>query len=155
MWGVIIIVTLKDINLAIVTQVTEALGATIYKDVKFSSTDIVEEIIRPCFYIDFLKNKTNLMLQNAKERNLELQLFYFAKNRTKSKIEVLEMQDLLSEIFITSLKVTEDFYISVHGCEFDVNKKDGYLILNLDLYVLEELEEEGTELLEELESKIN
>ncbi|MCB2310655.1 hypothetical protein LGL55_05900 [Clostridium tagluense] len=156
------IVTLIDINRAIVDNITLALANTEFKDVEFASTDIVEEITRPSFYVDILKNKTNLMLQNARERNLELQLFYFAKNRYKSKLEVLEMQDLLSDIFISSLKVTEDFYIHIHGCEFDINKKDGYLILNLELYVLEDITEfmhkdENQEWMEEMdiETKIN
>ncbi|MBU3145727.1 DUF6838 family protein [Clostridium sp. CF012] len=152
------IVTLKTINFAIVTQITNALKDTAYKDVKFASTDIVEKITRPSFYIDFQNNKTNLMLANARERNLELRLFYFCKNIKNSKIELMDMQDLLSAIFISHLKIDEETYIHIHECDFDINKKDGYLILKIaELYLLEQLEEEGTEMLEVLEvnTKIN
>ena len=152
-----IIITLKDINIAIVKQVTAGLVDTKYSTTVFSSTDIVEEIIRPCFYFDILHNKTNLMLQHAEERSLELQLFYFTTTRTGAKIEVFEMEDLLSEIFKDNLKITDDYFVSIHGCDFDTNKTDGYLILNIELDTFEELEDEGIEMLEELvtELKIN
>lgn len=151
---VIYIVTLKAIDLAIVTQIVNALKDTTYKDVKFASTDILEEITRPSFYIDFSNNKTNLMLANARERNLKLRLFYFCENIKNSKIELMEIQDLLSDIFISCLKIDEENYAHIHECDFDINKKDGYLTLNTELYILEQLEEEGTELLEELNIKV-
>jgi len=137
-----------------VSQVTEGLKDTLYNTVTFSSTDIVEKITRPCFYVDFSNNKTNLMLKHSKERSVKLELFYFAQKKNNAKIEVLEMQDLLSDIFTTSLKITEDYYISIHSCDFETNKKDGYLILSLDLNTLETLDEEGTEQLEELDTNI-
>ena len=106
----------------------------------FATTDIVEDITRPSFYIDFTNNKTNLMLSNAKERNVELQLFYFTQNREKPKLELLEIQDLLSNIFISHLKIIDD-YIHISECYFDINKKDGYLTLNLELYSLEDIQD--------------
>ncbi|WP_420795924.1 phage tail terminator family protein [Clostridium botulinum] len=144
-------VTLKEINKAIVQQVKEGLKDTSYKDIQFSSTDIREKITRPSFYVDFQENKTSLLNGEAEQRNFDVRLFYFAKSREQNKIELLEIQDLLSEIFQTGIKVSDDYYISVLECEFDSRGEEGLLIASLmDLYSLSEKEQTG-EPLEELE----
>ncbi|WP_338013575.1 phage tail terminator family protein [Clostridium botulinum] len=144
-------VTLKEINKAIVQQVKEGLKNTAYKDIQFSSTDIREKITRPSFYVDFLENKTSMLNGEAEQRNFDVRLFYFVKNREANKIELLEMQDLLSLIFQNGIKVYDDYYIAVNECEFDSRGEEGLLITTLsDLYSLSEKEQTG-EPLEELE----
>ncbi|WP_341478296.1 phage tail terminator family protein [Clostridium botulinum] len=144
-------VTLKEINKAIVQQVKEGLKDTAYKDIQFSSTDIREKITRPSFYVDFTENKTSLLNGEASQRNFDVRLFYFVKNQASNKIELLEMQDLLSLIFQNGIKVYDDYYIAVNECEFDSRGEEGLLITTLsDLYSLSEMEQTG-EPLEELE----
>ncbi|WP_459808493.1 phage tail terminator family protein [Clostridium botulinum] len=144
-------VTLKEINKAIVQQVKEGLKDTDYKDIQFSSTDIREKITRPSFYVDFQENKTSLLNGEASQREFDVRLFYFAQNREQNKIELLEIQDLLSEIFQSGIKITEDYYIPVFQCEFDSRGEEGLLITTLaDLYAMSEKEQTG-EPLEELE----
>ncbi|WP_338152114.1 phage tail terminator family protein [Clostridium botulinum] len=138
-------------NKAIVQQVKEGLKDTDYKDIPFVSTDVREKIIRPSFYLDFTENRTSLLNGEASQREFDVRLFYFAKNREANKIELLEIQDLLSEIFQTGIKVSDDYYISVFECEFDSRSEEGLLIASLtDLYSLSEMEQTG-EPLEELE----
>ncbi|WP_338417248.1 phage tail terminator family protein [Clostridium botulinum] len=144
-------VTLKEINKAIVQQVKEGLENTAYKDIQFSSTDIREKITRPSFYVDFTENKTSLLNGEAEQRNFDVRLFYFAQNREQNKIEMLEIQDLLSLIFQTGIKVSENYYISVFECEFDSRGEEGLLIATLtELYAMSVKEQTG-EKLEELE----
>ncbi|EKS4345787.1 hypothetical protein QB607_003824 [Clostridium botulinum] len=101
--------------------------------------------------MDFTENKTSLLNGEAEQRNFDVGLFYFAQNREQNKIEMLEIQDLLSLIFQTGIKVSEDYYISVFECEFDSRGEEGLLITTLsDLYSLSEMEQTG-EPLEELE----
>ncbi|WP_369009934.1 phage tail terminator family protein [Clostridium botulinum] len=134
-----------------VKQVTEGLKSTDYKDIPFVSTDIREKVIRPSFYVDFAENRTSLLNAEANQRLFDVRLFYFAKNRETSKIELLEIQDLLSLIFQTGIKVSDDYYISVFECEFDSRGEEGLLITTLaDLYTISEKEQTG-EPLEELE----
>ncbi|MGJ8756294.1 phage tail terminator family protein [Clostridium botulinum] len=138
-------------NKAIVQQVKEGLKDTDYKDIQFSSTDIREKITRPSFYVDFLENKTSMLNGEASQRNFDIGLFYFSQNRETNKIELLEMQDLLSLIFQNGIKVYDDYYIAVNECEFDSRGEEGLLITTLsDLYSLSEIEQTG-EPLEELE----
>ncbi|WP_339326053.1 phage tail terminator family protein [Clostridium botulinum] len=138
-------------NKAIVQQVKEGLKDTSYKDTQFSSTDIREKITRPSFYVDFQENKTSLLNGEASQREFDVRLFYFAQNREGNKIELLEMQDLLSFIFQNGIKVYDDYYIAVNECEFDSRGEEGLLITTLsNLYSLSEMEQTG-EPLEELE----
>lgn len=148
-------ISLKDINKAIINQVTNYLINDIkYKNIDFASTDIIENIKRPSFYINFNDNKTNLLLASSKERTVQVQLFYFVKDIIKSKIELLEMQEILENIFFKHIKVNDSFYIPITECIFDINKKDGYLILNLELYTLEEIPEANGEMMEELNTRL-
>ncbi|WP_341456838.1 phage tail terminator family protein [Clostridium botulinum] len=138
-------------NKAIVQQVKEGFKDTAYKDIQFLSTDIREKITRPSFYVDFTENKTSLLNGEASQRNFDVRLFYFVKNQASNKIELLEMQDLLSLIFQNGIKVYDDYYIAVNECEFDSRGEEGLLITTLsDLYSLSEKEQTG-EPLEELE----
>ncbi|APH23881.1 hypothetical protein EXN00_16790 [Clostridium botulinum] len=101
--------------------------------------------------MDFTENKTSLLNGEAEQRNFDVRLFYFAQNREQNKIEMLEIQDLLSLIFQTGIKVSENYYISVFECEFDSRGEEGLLIATLtELYAMSVKEQTG-EKLEELE----
>lgn len=152
------IVTLIDIYIAIINKVTEALVDTEFVDTNFSSTSIVEGISRPSMYLDLSNNKTNKFNFYIKERNLKVELFYFATIRDNAKIELLKIQDILENAFLEEIKVSDTFYFPVSEVEFDVNKTDGYLTCNFELYSLENIEfvdlSEYMETLE-IETKIN
>ncbi len=150
-------VSLKEIYKAIITQIKEYIKSTNYEGIVFSSKNIEEEIIRPSFYLKFNKNNTSKLNGQTRQRKFSVQIFYFAKTRENSEIEILEMQDILSDCFQSAIKITDDYYIPTQESDFRVEEKDGYLILNLDnLYSLSETEETG-ELMEELEinNKLN
>lgn len=144
-------ITIKDINKAIVTQVKSRLLYTNYKSVEFQSTDIKEGITRPSFYIEFGDIKTGLFNAFNIERNVEIRLYYFPSDRTNNKIELLEMQMNLELIFLRYLMVNEGFFFDIEELDFDITA-DGVLITTFNLHSVEELpsEDENTELMEEL-----
>ncbi|KOF56813.1 hypothetical protein AGR56_09110 [Clostridium sp. DMHC 10] len=133
-------VALEDINKSIVKQVKQGLINTAYNAVGFSSTDIKEEIIRPCFYVEFFKNKTGKFNASNKERKLTTKLYYFALNPNKYKLELMEIQDLLEGTFLEGLKINDNFIINIDdGIEFDIDKQNGFLTATFDLYTIEEI----------------
>lgn len=144
-------ISLKDINKAIVSQVKEGLKDTQFKEVGFATTDITEKISRPSFFIEFSNNKTGLFNAHLKERNLKTKIYYFAKNKIKPKLELMNMQEELEKIFLRKIKVNEDFYIPIVENEFETDKENGYLVLEMNLYTLEMIEDtEEVEFMEEL-----
>lgn len=133
-------ISIKDINKAIVKKANIKLKNTEYEDVKFVSTDITEEIIRPSFYLDLgIKNKIGQVFQ-MKERNLELFLYYFCKDTGSKKTDLMTMQGYLEDILLGELIVNESFYFYIEDVDFETRNKDGYLIAKFELYSLEEIE---------------
>lgn len=136
----IIIITLKDINTAIVSQIKEGLSNTTYSTVDFASTDIKEIVVRPSFYIEFADNKTGRFNNSNKERTLNTKVYYFPTDKYKYKIELMEVQGYLEDIFLEYLKVTDDFYIDINEIDFDITS--GVLICTISLYTIEDISNE-------------
>lgn len=74
----------------------------------------------------------------------------------------MKIQDILENLFLKAIKVNDDFYFNASEVEFDINKKDGYLTVNFELYSLEEIDfiqaiSDDAEMMETLEfnTKIN
>lgn len=67
---------------------------------KFSTTDIKEKVVRPSLYIEFADNKTGAFNICNKERTLSTKIYYFPKDKYQFKIELLEMQSYLENIFL-------------------------------------------------------
>ena len=137
----IYIVTLIDINRAIIENVTLALAETEFSNIEFSSTAIVEGITRPSFYLDFETNKTKRPNCKLKERNLNVKLFYFAKTRDNCKIELLKIEEMLENLFLEEIKITDSFHFPISEVKFDVSKTDGYLTMGFEMYSLETIED--------------
>ena len=134
------IITLSQIQEAIVNNITQALIGSEFDGVVFSSTNIAEKITRPSFYLDFEDSNLKRFNYSTRERDLYVKLYYYAKNKNTSKLELLKIQELLENLFLEEIKVTDNFYFPVSEVEFDRNKNDGYLTASLNLYSLEEID---------------
>lgn len=149
------IVSIKDINKAIVSQITIELSKNDkYKNVPFASTNIKEGIKRPSLYIEFDKNNKSPMLGSNIERNIDVNIYYFASNSNANKLENMEMQEIIEKALFKYLKVTDTFFIPI----FDINSivTDGVLICSFNLYTLEEVEDtKEYELIQDLDFKTN
>ena len=110
---------------------------TAFNQVNFTTKDIVEGIERPSFFIDFESNTTGLLNTFTKERTLEIKIYYFSKDKLKPKLELMELQEHLESIFLKYIKVNEDFYIHVNKVHFNVNRVDGFLIMDIETYSIE------------------
>ena len=91
--------------------------------------------------------------KNNKERTVTVKLYCFASDPKKHKIENLEIQELLEEIFIDGL-VTDDFVIEIIELEFDTI--DNVLVCEMELYTIEDIRpnEDDIESMENIEVKI-
>lgn len=115
------------------------------------STDIKEGFERPCFYVQIDDNKANKLNPSSKEKTLTIRIYYFPKDRYENRIELLEKQDTLENMFFDGLQVNENFYIPSLDNELTFTTVDGVLQLSFDLYYVQLLDDEYGELLEELE----
>lgn len=143
---------IKDVIKAINTQLN-----TNFPTVTISSTDIKEKIIRPSFYVDLEQNDSIQINSMCKENTLTVRIYYFPLDRNNNRIELLDAQEKLNNIFLKGLRVNDDFYIYLiadNPLEFVV--VDGVLQLKLELYYVQQIEDTNTyEMLEELNTNIN
>lgn len=92
-----------------------------------------------------------------KERTLTVRVYFFAKDRYDYKLDNLKMQDIIENIFLEDVKVTDTFYMPIHdeeGVQSVVT--DTVLECSFDLYSLEEIyDDSNLENIEELNFKLN
>ncbi|WP_333860799.1 phage tail terminator family protein [Clostridium sp.] len=120
--------------------------------VKIANKNIREKIIRPSFYVDLEQNDSIQLNSICKQNNLTVRIYYFPTDPNNNRIELLDVQEKLNNLFLKGLSVTEDFYIYLvtdNPLEFVV--VDGVLQLKLELYYLQEIEDTSEyEMMEEL-----
>lgn len=138
-------VGLKDIIKAINTKIKVN-----FPNIDIQSTDIKEDFNRPCFYVEIDDNKANKLNPSSKEKTLTIRIYYFPKDRYENRIELLETQDTLENMFFEGLEVNQDFYISTLDNDLNFTITDGVLQLSFDLYYVQLLDDEYAEPLEEL-----
>lgn len=145
-------ITIKDVIKAI-----NILIKSNFPDIKISSKDIRRCIIRPSFYVDLEQNDSIQFNSMCKENTLTVRIYYFPSDMNNNRIELLDVQEKLNNIFLKGLSVNEDFYIYFtedNKPEFTI--VDGVLQLKLELYYLQLIEDTNTyEMLEELETNMN
>ena len=158
-------ITLKDISNAIINQTYSGLANTTYNTVKFSSTDIKVKITRPSLFLEFDSNRIGLFNANNKERTLSAKVYYFPSDVSKFKIEDMEVQGYLENIFLKYLVVNDTFVINITEIDFTIT--DGVLTCTMELYTVEDITNEvfadtaqstvndNTENIEDLEININ
>lgn len=121
-----------------------------FSNIEIQSTDIKEGFLRPCFYVEIDNNKANKLNPSSKEKTLTVRIYYFPTDRYENRIELLETQDNLENMFFEGLQVNQDFFIPTLDNELNFTTTDGVLQLSFDLYYVQLLDEEYAEPLEEL-----
>lgn len=143
-------VTLKDIAVAINSKILSAFTNTPYSNAEIQSTDIKEGFNRPCFYLELDGTKRSNFNSSMVDRNITARIYYFPSDRNKYRIELLEVQEILENTFINSIRVNENFAITIDEINSDVT--DGILQTSFDLYTVEIKDDtDESEQMEELE----
>jgi hypothetical protein len=109
-----------DIHKAIVDKLKSK-----FAGVEITSNDVSEGFSRPSFFISFDNMKSNDFMGEALDRELTVRIYYFSKDRYKNKIELLNVQDELNELFLKDniIQVDSDTKIEIEELEFDVVDK--------------------------------
>jgi len=166
--GVVIMITLKEINKAITNTIKAALINTEFEGVEIIPEDTKEalkketdgsviNVTRPSIKVTFDNGQSAKFNSQLKERTLPVRVYFFAKDRYKSKLDNLAMQDLLENAFLEDVKVTDTFYMPITSEEgVQSSTTDGVLQSTFDLYSLEEIyDDSNLENIEELNFNLN
>ena len=110
----------KDIHKAIVNKLKSK-----FNDIEITSTDVSEGFKRPSFFISFDNIKASDFAGETLDRELTVRIYYFSKDRYKNRIELLNVQDDLNELFLKDniIQLDSDTKIEIEELEFDVVDK--------------------------------
>ncbi|AOY76682.1 phage tail terminator family protein [Clostridium formicaceticum] len=124
----------KEIHKAIVNKIKSK-----FEDIEVTSTDVAEGITRPSFFISFDNLKATDFMNEALDREITVRLYYFPRDKHKNKIELLNMQDDLNDLFLkdNTLKINQctnaeieelalDIVDKVLHCYFDLRLSEEY-----------------------------
>lgn len=142
-------ITLNDL-ITVINTVLE----TRFPNIERLSTDIEEGFTRPSFFVDIDNHNKSMLGEVLKNVNLTVRIYYFPKSKYKNRIEIITMIEDLTNLFLTNLKINEDFYIPIDEVNSTVTEEK-VLIIDFDIkYVYEVPEDEDLELLEDLNIEI-
>ncbi len=104
--------------------------------------DFQETLQRPSLKI-ILENGTARKYNSlSKERILLYRIYFFAQNAQRPKIENMNMQEKLENLFLDGIFVKEDFHIPIDDLEFETT--DGVLVCTFQLRTIELLPQKDT-----------
>lgn len=140
------IVAYTDIHRAIVRRIKSK-----FNDVVFS-TDIEEGISRPSFFIDFDNIKASDFMNEALDRNITVRIYYFSTTVNENKIELLNMEGNLIEMFLEDNLIIVNDNIKFEIDELDLSVVDKVLHCYFDIRISENYNRiDNTPVMEELE----
>ncbi|MBB6218185.1 hypothetical protein HNQ80_004325 [Anaerosolibacter carboniphilus] len=142
-------VTLKDITAAVNTKIEEN-----FPEIKIETRDITEGFDRPSFFTDIDYARKGSFMDSAVERSMTVRIHYFASNRNKHRLELLDVQEKLEDMFFQTLEIKDQFIVHIN--ETNVEKLEGGIIeFSFDINYIEELEiEDPSELMDGIEVSI-
>jgi hypothetical protein len=140
------LITYTELHKAIVDKIKT--GAP---DIAITSTNIEEGITRPSFFVSFDNLKATDFMCEALDRETTVRIYYFPTDEDKNKIEILNMQDTLVNLFLQDnlISVDTDFTVEIEELEFNVIDKVLHCYFELKFY--EDYDrDDDTDLMEDL-----
>lgn len=107
--------------------------------VPVNSRDVTEGFNRPSFFVQF-ENNNRSSTESQVYKSLTVQIYYFPKDRYDYSEDVLDMQEILENMFDLTLKVQDRL---LHINEVNSMVVDGVLNFSFDLEFYEGREYEG------------
>lgn len=142
-------ITIKDV----ITVINRNLE-TKFPKISIVSTDVEEGFKRPSFFVDIDNHNKSRMGEVLKDINFTVRIYYFPSTKYKNRIEVIDMMEDLKDLFLTTLKINDDFYIPIDDINSTITEEK-VLVVDFDIrYVSEVPEDEDLEMIEELELNI-
>jgi len=129
-------ISLLDINKALIKVLKESIMNTEFSDVPIIATDETE-IIRPSLKLNMEAKNLEKVNANWVGRTIETNLYFFAKDLKKYKIDNLKIQDIIESAFIEGLRIKENVYVYINDIEVDT--VDTVLVITFEFDVINEL----------------
>lgn len=137
-------ITVADLVNAVGKKVSEN-----FPEIRVWSTDKDKEFGKKCFFIKYSANRDGRL--DFVHDYGQIRLYYFPSDEKLNRIELLDMQEQLSELFLFRIFVNEDFAIPIDELTFDID--DDVLVMSFDFNMYQTIAEDIEPAMEELELK--
>ncbi len=140
----IYIVTLKDIYTALCGCITES------TNIIAVDSDIEEPVERPAFKVFMDTVNTGFYSSGLRQVKVYFNIYYYAKNKNRSKGEIMDIEDTLGAVFLKPLRIKESCAVYIDDPKFE-KVEDGILCCSFNFEIATEfIDESGLENMEEL-----
>ncbi len=110
-----------------------------YPEIKVWSTDKDKDFGKKCFFIKYTSSK------DGKPEFIhewgEIRIYYFPSDESINRIELLNMQEQLSQLFLFRIPVTDTFTVPVTEIQFEID--DDVLVMSFDYDMYQTLDTEA------------
>lgn len=115
-------------------SIVEKLDAT---GIDTTSKDVSEGFDRPSFFISLDNVKANDFMREALDREITVRIYYFSSEIDNNRIELLNMQDKLNELFLEDNLIRVNEYMNIEIDELEFNIIDKVLHCYFDIRLCE------------------
>ena len=122
--------TVADLITAVNAKLTEN-----FPDIEVNSPDI-DKSPKKCFYTEYTVNRDGT--PDFVHDSGRITLFYFPENKKVNRVELVDMQAKLSQVFVYSLDLDEDFSVPVVNLNFTL--EDDVLVMEFDFDMYQRVE---------------
>ena len=121
-----------------------------FPDIKIWSTDKDKDFGSKCFFVKYTAKKDGSP-EFIHEQG-EVRIYYFPSDKDINRIELLKMQEQLSQLFLFRIFVADGFALPITEVEFETD--DDVLVMTFEYETYQRIDlEEGLPEIEELEIK--
>lgn len=114
--------TVADLITAVTAKLTEK-----FPDIDIRSTDL-DKHPEKCFYTEYTVNRDGT--PDFVHDSGRITLFYFPENKKVNRVELVDMQAKLSQMFVYSLALDDNFAVPVVNLDFTL--EDDVLVMEFD-----------------------
>ena len=138
---------MKTVN-DIIKAVTEKLAEK-FPEIKIWSTDKSEDFGKKCFFIKYTANRDGK--PDFVHDYGEIRLYYFPENDKVNRIELLNMQEQLSQLFLFRGFAGDEFAVPITELTFGIDDDVLVMSFSFDMYQEVDTESDLTDSMENLE----
>jgi len=138
-----------------ITTAIDKMLAISFPEVSRNENDVGEELVRPLFTVNTENIRYGKIGQSYTDDNLTMKIKYFPKEPKGNKLEFMEIERKLVDIFRVKIQVDDNFVIPVDDIASTIS--DEVLMISFDLRMIQDIEEnlEDVPLMEDLNFTIS
>lgn len=137
-------ITLKDIFKAVCDHIAQV------TDIAIVDSDLEEPVERPSFKVFMDTVKTGFYSSALRQVKVYFNIYYYAENQKRSKVEIYEIKDKLSYSFLEPFEIKQGCCVYIDDIAFE-KVENGILNISFDFEIATEfIYESSLETMEDL-----